>query len=184
MQYGERKDIKYDSNTWRTPESLFSKLNDLYHFNFDGACTSEDALCYYGNFIDKGIDGLTSDWKIPCGNDDICGVTRAFVNPPYGKGNLDPWTHKIAEVSTYPHVEVVVALLPAYTDTKWFQDNVFRKANLIFFLKGRVKYLPPKNMTVKPSTPTFGSCIAVYNIEDYWIDLENIGGYTVYNGEI
>lgn len=70
------------------------------------------------------------------------------MNPPYGRV-IGDWVKKLSENKG-------VALLPARTDTKWFHDYIYGKAE-IRFLKGRVKFGDGKN-----SAP-FPSMIVIFN---------------------
>lgn len=45
---------------------------------------------------------------------------RVYMNPPYGRG-IDKWCRKLAESYNYGFVTEAIALLPARTDTQWWQ---------------------------------------------------------------
>jgi site-specific DNA-methyltransferase (adenine-specific) len=114
---------------WKTPQKLYEELNKEFNFDFD-PCPP-----------DPKFNGLTVDW----GN-------RNFVNPPYGRGIIN-WIRKGYRESKKG--KLVVFLIPARTDTIWFQHYVF-KADQIYFLKGRLKFDDAEN-----SAP-FPSCIAIF----------------------
>jgi len=73
------------------------------------------------------------------------------MNPPYGKeiGKFMAKALKLSKTNT------IVCLLPARTDTRWFHESVYGKAELRF-LKGRVKFKGGKH-----SAP-FPSMLAIY----------------------
>jgi site-specific DNA-methyltransferase (adenine-specific) len=48
------------------------------------------------------------------------------------------------------HGNLVVMLLPARTDTKWFHDYIYHKAE-IRFIRGRLKFGDSKNSAPFPS---------------------------------
>lgn len=75
-----------------------------------------------------------------------------FMNPPYGSAIKD-WVRKARE-SVERNGALVVALLPARTDTKWWQDVM--GATEIRFIKGRVKFGESRN------TAPFPSVIAIW----------------------
>lgn len=66
------------------------------------------------------------------------------MNPPYGR-NIGLWVHKAATCGA-----TVVCLLPARTDTRWFHEYIYHKAE-IRFLRGRLKFGDSKNSAPFPS---------------------------------
>lgn len=61
-----------------------------------------------------------------------------FCNPPYGRAIAD-WVRKGYKESRKPGTTVVM-LIPARTDTAYFHDWIFGKADEIRFLRGRLKF--------------------------------------------
>ena len=45
---------------WETPQDLFNKLNDKYHFNLDVCAIPDNAKCT--NYYTPKIDGLSQKW--------------------------------------------------------------------------------------------------------------------------
>ena len=66
------------------------------------------------------------------------------MNPPYGR-EIGKWVKK-----AYESKSLVVALLPARTDTKWFHEFIYGKAE-IRFIKGRLKFGGSSNSAPFPS---------------------------------
>ena len=119
------------SEEWGTPQDLFDELDYIYHFTLDPCATPENAKCR--RYFTKEQDGLAQDW----------GANRVFMNPPYGdgeqpckpnckkkkckdRGHIDQyipgikdWMQKAYEASL--EGAFVVCLVPARTDTKWWQ---------------------------------------------------------------
>ncbi len=136
----------YSSATddWSTPQDLFDRLSAKYGpFDLDVCATAENAKCK--RFYSKLTNGLTMRW-----------TGRVWCNPPYGKP-IAAWVERA-------HFETLVfesgpdltcMLLPARTDTKWFQDYVLPYAE-VEFIRGRVKFGGHRN-----SAP-FPSCVAVF----------------------
>lgn len=58
-----------------------------------------------------------------------------FCNPPYGR-QISKWMQKCCEEGRNT---LVVALVPARTDAKWFHEYVLGKAE-IRFIKGRLRF--------------------------------------------
>jgi phage N-6-adenine-methyltransferase len=124
------------SNTdkWATPQWLFDALNRYYQFSLDVCAIPENAKCK--RFFSPEEDGLKQEWERSC-----------WMNPPYGK-EIAKWVKKAYESSL--EGAVVVALLPARTDTAWFWDYVYNKA-LIEFIRGRLKFGDGKGSAPFPS---------------------------------
>lgn len=74
----------------------------------------------------------------------IGGEDTVYCNPPYGR-EIGKWVKKAAESDT-----TVVMLLPARTDTKWFHEYIYGKAE-VRFIKGRLKFGDSKNSAPFPS---------------------------------
>lgn len=75
------------------------------------------------------------------------GEGRVFCNPPYGK-ELPKWVKKSYEESQKGNL--IVMLLPARTDTRWFHDYIYHKAK-IRFIRGRLKFNDGKTPAPFPS---------------------------------
>lgn len=129
------------SNEWATPQNLFDELNDEFNFTLDPCATDENAKC--SKYFTIEDDGLSKDWS----NDVV------FMNPPYGR-EIKKWIKKAYEESL--NGVTVVCLIPARTDTTYWHDFIFDKADDIRFLRGRLKFGNSKN-----SAP-FPSAIVVY----------------------
>ncbi len=124
------------SNTdeWPTPQWLFDELDKEFDFNLDVCSTDQNAKC--DRHFTKTDDGLNKKW------DGFC-----WMNPPYGR-EISKWVKKAKESAE--EGAVVVCLLPARTDTRWFHDFIYNKAE-IRFLKGRLKFGDSKNSAPFPS---------------------------------
>lgn len=121
---------------WETPQKLFDMLDKKYGFDLDPAATTENAKC--DKYFTKEENGLLQDWEGHC----------VFCNPPYGR-QIYEWVEKGYAESKKPHTTVVM-LLPARTDTRWFHEYIYGKAD-IEFLKGRLKFGNSKNSAPFPS---------------------------------
>lgn len=125
--------VHFSSKTdeWETPKELFNQLNNEFHFTLDVCAARDNAKCL--KFYSKSDNGLEMSWQ----------GERVWCNPPYGR-EIGKWIKKCAEN------KATVALLPARTDTKWFHDYIYNKAE-IRFLKGRLKFGNSKNSAPFPS---------------------------------
>lgn len=123
----------FTSNTdlWETPQDFFDCLNKEFGFDLDVCALPENAKCE--RYFTPEKDGLDQEWK-----------GTVWCNPPYGR-QIGKWVEK-----AYKSNCTVVMLLPARTDTKWFHDYIYRKAE-IRFVKGRLKFGGSKNHAPFPS---------------------------------
>lgn len=127
------------SDEWETPDALFQRLNAKYQFVIDAAASAKNTkVGLYWSFED---DALTKIWS------DVNGWI--WCNPPYSKCAEFVQTAAQSNSNT-------VMLLPARTDTRWFHDWVYNRAE-IQFLRGRLKFSGSKN-----SAP-FPSMVVVFN---------------------
>ncbi|WP_278538697.1 DNA N-6-adenine-methyltransferase [Fusobacterium varium] len=121
---------------WTTPKEFFKQLDDEFHFTLDPASTHENALCEKHYTTEE--DGLKQDWE----------GEIVYCNPPYGR-EVKYWVKKCYEESLKPNTTVVL-LIFARTDTKYFYDYIYKKAELRF-IKGRLKFGNCKNSAPFPS---------------------------------
>ena len=122
MTTGTMSSIKED---WSTPKALFAALDGIFHFTLDPCSAEYNHLC--DKYYTRDDSGLLHSWK----------GERVFMNPPYGK-DIPQWTEKALQ-ETQGGGCLVVGLVPARTDTRWWHDTIQGKADVIF-IKGRLKY--------------------------------------------
>ena len=144
--------FKSDSTEWETPESLMVQLRKEFTFTLDVCATIENTKAH--SYYTKEINGLKQEWYVYARNG------ACWMNPPYGR-EVGQWVEKAYNESLKG--AMVVCLLPARTDTKWFHEWVLGKAE-IRFIRGRLKFGLAKN-----SAP-FPSMLAIYQ------PLSNCGG--------
>ena len=117
------------TDNWQTPKWLYDELNEEFDFDFD-PCP-----------LNSTFNGLDCDWG-----------KRNFINPPYS--NVKGFLQKAHKELENGNAEVCVFLTFANTDTKWFHDYCYNKAE-IRFIKGRLKFLDEtgqiKNSAMRPS---------------------------------
>ena len=128
------------SDQWATPQDLFDELNAEFGFMYDVCALPENAKC--DKYYTPDINGLDQEWSGVC-----------WCNPPYGR-DIGKWVQKAATSEV-----TVVMLLPARTDTKWFHEYIYNKAE-IRFIRGRIKFGGAQN-----SAP-FPSMIVIFRLMD------------------
>lgn len=117
----------YMSNrmNWETPQELFDQLDAEFHFTLDAASSATNHKCQkYYTVEDSAFD---HEW----------GGGTVFCNPPYGKA-IAEWVRKCSAEASRKDT-LVVMLLPARTDTRWFQQFILNRAE-VRFLKGRLRF--------------------------------------------
>ena len=126
------------SDQWATPQNFYDNLNKEFNFNLDPCADKHNHKC--NMYYSKNDDGLSKTWS----------GYRVFCNPPYGRNETGKWCKKAYEEVFNGDCELVVMLLPARTDTKWFHEYCYGKAE-IRFIKGRLKFGDGKNSAPFPS---------------------------------
>ncbi len=121
------------TDLWETPQDLFDKIQDEFGLQLDVCATDENHKLRH--YLTEKEDGLVQDWS----------GWRCWMNPPYGR-EIGKWVEKAAT----GRAEIVVALLPARTDTRWWHDWIQDKAE-VRFIKGRLKFGGHKNSAPFPS---------------------------------
>lgn len=131
---------------WATPQALFDELHAEFGFTLDVCATTENAKCPC--FFTREANGLAKDWR-----GHVC-----WMNPPYGR-TIGAWVGKAATCGA-----LVVALLPARTDTRWWHDFIWdaerhrpRAGVQVRLRKGRLKF-----GGAKAGAP-FPSVVVVFN---------------------
>jgi len=125
---------KFDSarQDWETPLELFSPLDEEFGFTLDVCANPLNAKV--SRYFTKDQDGLKQSWA-----PDIC-----WMNPPFrvqGK-----WVKKAYDEAQ--NGATVVCLLPARTNTNWFQDYCMKGE--VRFIRGRPKFGDAKHGLPQP----------------------------------
>lgn len=130
-----------NSDNWETPQKFFDELSKRYDgFDIDVCASGKNTKCI--NYYSKEADGLKQVWMGKC-----------WMNPPYGR-MIGEWVRKAFQEGKKDGC-LVVCLLPARTDTKWFHDYCVH--GKIEFIRGRLKFSNSKNSAPFPSMiVTFG----------------------------
>lgn len=129
------------TDQWATPQKFFDELNKEFNFDLDPCATKENAKCR--KYFTEQENGLLQDWN----------GHRVFCNPPYGRA-IAEWVRKCYYESRKPDT-LVVMLIPARTDTSYFHDYIYHKAE-IRFVRGRLHF------NESPQGAPFPSMVVVY----------------------
>lgn len=128
-----------------TPQSFFDSLNEEFCFTLDAAASEKSAKCK--SFYTPEIDGLKSPWNLG---------GAVFCNPPYGR-KIGKWVRKAYEEAK--RGTTVVLLIPARTDTQYFHEYIYGKAE-IRFIRGRLRFEDEDGRKYAPAP--FPSMVVVY----------------------
>jgi phage N-6-adenine-methyltransferase len=120
---------KFDSarQEWATPQDLFDRLDQEFHFTIDLAADATNTKCK--RYFDAEKNGLQQVWY---------GV--GWLNPPYGakEQRLEHWVKK-AHLTQQQGTGTVVMLIPARTNTRWWHQQCMA-ADEVRFICGRPKF--------------------------------------------
>lgn len=111
---------------WPTPQELFDELDGKFHFTLDPCADDLNHKC--DKYYTEEQDGLAQDWA----------GEVVFCNPPYGRV-IGRWVEKAFREVYAGQCRKAVLLLPARTDTKWFHDFIYHRAE-IHFIRGRIRF--------------------------------------------
>jgi hypothetical protein len=134
--------------SWNTPENIVRLVRALGPVVLD-PCSNADSIVGAASFYDGSsleMCGLSNSWAV--------GDGLVYVNPPYG-AEIAKWLQKC--VTEAENGVEIVALLPARTDTKWWQDYV-TKATCVLFWKGRLQFLGAASSAPFPSAIVYWGC--------------------------
>ena len=116
------------SDKWAPPASVYDPLHKEFQFNYDPCPIT---------WKEGDPDALVSDWG-----------TSTFCNPPYSI--VSKFVKKASDEAKKG--KTIVLLINACTDTKWFHEYIWGKAE-VRFIKGRISFIDPKNPEKKQPSP-------------------------------
>ena len=131
-----------------TPQAFFDELNREFHFTLDAAATDKSAKC--PAYFTPDTDGLKSPWNVAGG---VLYSATLHTGREVGK-----WVRKAYEEAQSG--TTVVLLIPARTDTTYFHDYIYGKAE-IRFIRGRLRFTDEEGNAYAPAP--FPSMVVIYN---------------------
>lgn len=111
------------TDDWATPADFYEALNRVFRFELDVCASDTNHKC--ARYFTAEQNGLAQDWSGTC-----------WMNPPYGRG-IGEWVKKAFDSSLH-NGATVVCLVPARTDTRWWQTYCMKGE--IHFVPGRLKF--------------------------------------------
>ena len=152
-------DLMFSSEiqTWSTPQWLFDKMDEEFHFTLDACADKSNHKCK--KYFTEEDNGLAQSWK----------GEVVWVNPPYGKYQM-LWIEKAYQEFIENEVTTVL-LLPARPDTRIWHNVIAPYAAEIRFLKGRLKFSGHKNAAPFPSAiVVFGKFMRMGEQQVKWVN--------------
>ncbi|MBW4595464.1 MAG: hypothetical protein KME46_21815 [Brasilonema angustatum HA4187-MV1] len=135
---------------WQTPLELLSKLYQVFGtFDLDPCSGRNKPVKAKVHFLEDD-DGLSLPW-----------FGAVFVNPPYNQQDLKRWILKALTEHQSGNTRLIVVLVPARTDTRWWHQAIAQKADILF-LKGRLRF----GGSGSDNTAPFPSALALYGASD------------------
>ena len=135
--------------TWGTPPDLFRGISQVHGPFLLDAATRESNPLGTEYFYTEKENGLEQPWYNP-----------TYVNPPYGR-KIGDWIKKAYEESVKGNL--VVMLIPARTDTKWFHKYIYLRPKVqLSFLKGRLSMWNYDTNQPHPHKAPFPSMIVIF----------------------
>jgi hypothetical protein len=113
---------------WTTPTELIARIDSFYGGDWLDPCPATPTF-----------DALAGPWPTSA---------HIYLNPPYGR-SIGTWVARALAESHQLGAELIM-LLPARTDTRWFQP-LFSRADAICWIAGRLKFGGQSNSAPFPS---------------------------------
>lgn len=110
------------TNSWLTPPEI---INALGQFDLDPCCPPSMPWKTAANMLTERENGLACDWS-----------GRVWLNPPYGP-EAEEWLLRLADHGAG------TALVFARTETRWFKNAIWDRADALLFIHGRIHFHLP-----------------------------------------
>lgn len=125
---------------WYTPAHIIERVEAVFgHIDLDPCSNSSnpnEANVPALNYWTQADNGLVQPWH-----------GKVYMNPPYGD-EIAGWVGRLLGAKETGEIYEAIALLPARTDTAWFQPLF---SYPICFVKGRLKFSGAENSAPFPS---------------------------------
>ena len=137
-----------------TPKWLVDKIGGFFDEIYLDPCTSAENPVGARSYFTEQDDGLSQEW----------GGRSVYMNPPYGR-SIGDWTGKLVAEYQRGFIDEAIALLPARTDTGWWQGIA---PYPVCFIRGRLKFNDCKQSAPFPS--------ALVYLGDNWQEFQKAFG--------
>ena len=129
---------------WYTPQHIVNAVIGMWvQIDLDPCSNSSDrdtANVPAADYWTKDDDGLAQEWH-----------GRVYMNPPYGD-EIAAWVERMVRAYENSEIAEAIALLPARTDTAWYQTLADYR---MCFIRGRLKFSNSENSAPFPSVVVY-----------------------------
>lgn len=164
-----------DKQDWSTPPWLTSLCENIFKLNADAAADQYNSgiFDYFLSELDDSLNDVASwqDKIISKYNLNVDDRMKFWLNPPYGRGIIN-WVDKAIHEICTTNIDVLM-LLPARTDTKWF-DKLVKHSSIIYFLRGRLKFLDKDKELDAAPFPSALFYLTRFEVEAYDSELRKL----------
>lgn len=135
----------HKSGTWYTPEPLRELARDvLGHIDLD-PCTHPSNPIGARRFFSIRDSARKYHWpsEVRRAVGPERGTASLWMNPPFGRGIvwwLDRWHDTIEALEAERYVVRALLLVPARTETAWYRDAAWKRAQLVCEIAGRTTF--------------------------------------------
>jgi site-specific DNA-methyltransferase (adenine-specific) len=154
--------------SWRTPPEVLDLVRQLAPIALDPCGCNGDVVGAAVSWrLQRDGDSLAKDWSL-----DPLPMSAGLIycNPPYGR-KIGPFIEKCRETWEVGGRQVV-ALVPARTDAKWFQDA---HPTTVTLFRGRLRFVGA------PSSAPFPSALLFWGWQRRrWLDVFGPHGITFF----
>lgn len=147
-----------DTPEWYTPADIIERTVALLGAIDLDPCSNEGSPNVpAARYFTAADDGLRQIWS-----------GRVYMNPPYG-AVIGDWMTKLRDEHVAGRVPEAIALVPARTDTAWWQDNLSNTS--ICYVRGRLRFSGHENSAPFPSAVVyFGK-----RRTEFWEEFDDVG---------
>ncbi len=128
-------------NAWATPQPILDRLCEVVGGRFDlDPCASRQSRVrkHARTYLTEADDGLSQPWR-----------GSVYINPPYGPP-ISLWTAKAVDEVAARRADLVIGLVPARTDTRWWHTSIAGRSD-VWLLRGRLAFGAGGNNAPFPS---------------------------------
>lgn len=122
MSLSAHQSARMGTDVWLTPPDILKALGE---FDLDPCAAVNQPWNTAKTHFTVNDDGLSLAW-----------FGRVWCNPPFGR-EAEKWLSKLAAHGNG------IALIPARTETRFFYECVWEKANAVLFIRGRPHFHYP-----------------------------------------
>lgn len=123
MAIGSHHSARAGTDVWLTPPNILEALGGADSFDLDPCAPLNRPWDMARNHYTIDDDGLARPWS-----------GRVWLNPPYANGVIGKWMNRMVEHGWG------IALIFARTETAAFHETVWRAADALLFMEGRLHF--------------------------------------------